>query len=191
MNWNDHSREVPEGSHAFLSASKYSWLNYSPDKLKESYINALAKQRGTMLHAFAAECISLKQPLPRKHKTLNMYVNDALNYRMRPEQVLFYSFNCYGTADAIAFKNNFLRIHDLKTGLTPASPHQLEIYAALFCLEYKHKPGELKGIELRIYQNDNVEIFNPGAEIIAPIMDTIITFDKIIEEIQENDGYEY
>ena len=36
MIWNDHSRDVPEGSHAFLGASKYSWLNYTEDKLKET-----------------------------------------------------------------------------------------------------------------------------------------------------------
>jgi len=188
MKWNDHSFDVPEGSHAFLGASKYSWLNYSVDKLKETYINMLAKQRGTEYHAFAAQCIKLKETLPRKHKTLNMYVNDAIRYRMTPEQVLFYSYNCFGTADAIAFKKNFLRIHDLKTGTTPASLHQLEIYASLFCLEYGYKPGKLEGIELRIYQNDDILIANPEADVIAPIMDTIVTFDKIIDEIKESEN---
>lgn len=191
MQWNDHSIEVPEGSHAFLGASNYHWLNYSEDKLKETYINNRAKQYGTELHAFAAQCIKLKEALPRKHKTLNMYVNDAISFRMRPEQVLFYSYNCFGTADAICYKNNFLRIHDLKTGVTPASLHQLEIYAALFCLEYAFKPSEFKGIELRIYQNDDVLIGNPGSDVIVPIMDKIITFDRIITDIQENEGYEY
>lgn len=189
MNWNDHSRDVPEGSHAFLGASKYSWLNYSEDKLKEVYRNALAKQRGTILHAFAAECITLKQKLPKSQKTLNMYVNDAIGYRMQPEQVLFYSYNCYGTADAISFKKNFLRIHDLKTGVTQASLHQLEIYAALFCLEYEIKPGELDGIELRIYQNDNILYGLPEADVILPIMDKIVTFDKIVEEIKKDEDY--
>ena len=189
MNWNDHSREVPEGAHAFLGASKYSWLNYDINKLKEVYKNALAKQMGTRLHAYAAECIALKQRLPRSQKTLNMYVNDAIGYHMRPEQVLYYSYNCFGTADAIAFKKNFLRIHDLKTGVTPASLHQLEIYAALFCLEYQVKPGELEGIELRIYQNNDILIGNPGADTIVPIMDKIVTFDKVISEIEEIEGY--
>lgn len=189
MNWNDHSRDVPEGSHAFLGASKYSWLNYSVDKLKESYMNALAKQRGTELHAFAAQCIRLKQNLKGNHKTLNMYVNDAIGFRMQPEQLLFYSYNCYGTADAISFKKNFLRIHDLKTGVTPASLHQLEIYASLFCLEYNIKPGELDGIELRIYQNDDILFGKPEADVILPIMDKIIMFDKILDEIKEAEGY--
>lgn len=148
----------------------------------------MAKEMGTRLHAFAAECIRLKQNLPRKHKTLNMYVNDAINYRMEPELVLFYSFNCFGTTDAIAFRKNFLRIHDFKSGVTPVSFHQLEIYAALFCLEYDYRPGQLSGIELRIYQNDDVLIANPEADIILPIMDRIVTFDKIIDELKENDN---
>jgi len=189
MNWNDHSREVPEGAHAFLGASKYSWLNYDVNKLKEVYKNALAKQMGTRLHAYAAECIALKQRLPRSPKTLNMYVNDAIGYHMRPEQVLYYSYHCFGTADAISFKKNFLRIHDLKTGATPASLHQLEIYASLFCLEYGVKPGELDGIELRIYQNNDILIGNPEADTIVPIMDKIVTFDKVISEIEETEGY--
>ena len=108
---------------------------------------------------------------------------------MQPEQVLFYSYNCFGTADAIAFRKNFLRIHDLKTGVIPASLHQLEIYAALFCLEYEIKPGELDGIELRIYQNDDILIGNPEADIILPIMDKIVTFDRILDEIKEAEGY--
>lgn len=181
--------DVIPGSHAFLGASKYSWLNYTEDKLRESYRNNLAKIMGTRLHAFAAECIELKQRLPRSNKTLNMYVNDAIGFRMEPEQVLFYSPNCFGTADAISFKKNFLRIHDLKTGVTPASLHQLEIYASLFCLEYDYKPGELDGIELRIYQNDDICYGYPEADTIAPIMDKIVMFDKIINKIREEEEY--
>lgn len=191
MIWNDHSREVPEGSHAFLGASKYYWLNYTPEKLVDTYKNLLAKERGTRIHAFAAECIELKQKLRSSHKTLNMYVNDAIGFNLRPEQILYYSENCYGTADAIGFRRNYLRIHDLKTGtIVPGSLHQLEIYAALFCLEYNIKPGELNGIELRIYQNDDILIGNPEADDILPIMDKIITFDKIIDSVKEDEGYE-
>ena len=190
MIWNDHSRDVAEGSHAFLGASKYSWLNYDEDKLVESWLNHQAIQRGTQLHAFACSCILMNQKLPGKRKTLNMYVNDAIGFRMQPEQVLYYSENCYGTTDAIAFKKNFLRIHDLKTGKTPASLHQLEIYAALFCLEYDVRPGELSGCELRIYQNDDILIGNPEADDILPVMDKIITFDKILTKVKEENGYE-
>ena len=171
-----------EGSHAFLGASKYHWINYDPEKLAATYKNYLATLKGTELHDFAAKAINLGVKLPKAKKTLNMYVNDAIGYSMTPEQVLYYSPNCFGTADSISFRNNFLRIHDLKTGETPAHIEQLMIYAALFCLEYKVKPGEIK-FELRIYQFDDVMICNPTAEDILPIMDKIISFDKIINDI--------
>ena len=106
---------------------------------------------------------------------------------MDSEIMLFYSPNCYGTADAIMYdaKKKILRIHDLKTGtIVPGSMHQLEIYAALFCLEYKVNPNELELMELRIYQNDEVKIENPDPTVILHIMDQIITFDKIIEETE-------
>lgn len=105
---------------------------------------------------------------------------------MTPEQVLYYSDNCFGTADAISFRKGLLRIHDLKTGTIPAHMEQLMIYAALFCLEYDVKPSEIK-MELRIYQNDEVLIHNPTAEDIVPIMDKIITFDKVIRNIKEQE----
>ena len=184
MIWNSHSRDVPEGAHAFLGASRYSWLNYDEQKLITAYQNFLATQRGTELHDFARRCIKLGQRLPKSKKTLNMYVNDAIGFKMRPEQPLYYSENCFGTTDAISFKDGYLRIHDLKTGVTPASLHQLEIYAALFFLEYHVKPGEV-GIELRIYQNDDILIGNPTAEIIVPTMDKIKLFDSIIARIKE------
>lgn len=181
MNFHDHSRL--EGQHAFLGASKYHWINYDEEKVVESYTNFLAKEKGTMLHDFAAQCIRLGQKLPRSKKTLNMYVNDAIGYRMTPEQILYYSDNCFGTADAISFRDNFLRIHDYKSGVVPAHMEQLMIYAALFCLEYKIKLSEID-IELRLYQSDEVLIHNPAPEEIVPIMDKIITFDKIINKIK-------
>ncbi len=138
MNFNKHSNL--EGQHAFLGASKYHWINYSEDKVAESYSRFLATQKGTQLHEFAAQCIRLGQKLPKSKKTLNAYVNDAIGFKMTPEQILFYSDNCFGTADAIAFRGDLLRIHDLKTGAIPAHMEQLEVYAALFCLEYKIKP---------------------------------------------------
>ena len=112
---------------------------------------------------------------------------DELLDKMTPEQILYYSDNCFGTADAILFRNNFLRIHDLKTGKIPAHMEQLEIYAALFCLEYKVKPGDIE-MELRIYQNNEILYHNPTAEDIVPIMDRIITFDKVIKKIREQEG---
>ena len=185
MNFNRHS--ALEGQHAFLGASKYSWINYDDAKLVDSWKKFQAVERGTKLHAFAKSCIELNQKLPRSTKTLNMYVNDAIGYKMTPEQILLYSENCFGTADAISFRNNFLRIHDLKTGTVLAHMEQLEIYAALFCLEYRMAPGDIK-MELRIYQNDEIVIMEPTAEDIAPIMDKIISFDKLIRKLKEQEA---
>ena len=186
MNFAKHS-DV-EGCHAFLGASKYHWINYDKEKLVAVYRNHLATLKGTELHDFAAHCIRLGQKLPKSQKTLNMYVNDAIGYKMRPEQVLYYSENCFGTADSISFRDNFLRIHDLKTGTTPAHMEQLLIYTALFCFEYKVKPADIK-IELRLYQNDEVMVHEPTVEDIVPIMDQIKTFDKIINDIKREEGF--
>lgn len=185
MNFNKHS--ALEGQHAFLGSSKYHWINYNEAKVKEAYNKYLATQKGTELHVFAAQCIRLGQKLPKSNKTLNMYVNDAIGYKMVPEQVLFYSPNCFGTADAISFRDDYLRIHDLKTGVIPAHMEQLEIYAALFCLEYQIKPSEI-GMELRLYQGNQIIFHNPTAENIGPIMNKIILFDKIIEKIKERES---
>lgn len=185
MNFNKHSNL--EGQHAFLGASKYHWINYSEEKVADAYTKFLATQRGTMLHAFAAQCILLGQKLPKSQKTLNLYVNDAIGYKMTPEQILYYSPNCFGTADAISFRNNMLRIHDLKTGEAATHMEQLMVYAALFCLEYHVKPSEIE-MELRIYQYDQVLFYNPTVADILPIMDKIITFDRVINKIREEEG---
>lgn len=181
MNFNKHYDL--EGQHAFLSASKYHWVNYDSEKLTDAYTKFLATQQGTKLHEFAKQCIELGIKLPKTKKTLNMYVNDAIGYKMQPEQPLFYSENCFGTADTISFKQNFLRIHDLKTGVTPASIRQLEVYTALFCLEYDVKPQEIE-IELRLYQSDEILIHIPNPDDILYIMDKIIMFDKQIDKIK-------
>lgn len=187
MNYNKHSSL--EGHHAFLGASKHHWINYDDDKIAASYMSLMAKVRGTELHEFACQCIKLGQKLPKSKKTLNAYVNDAIGYRMVPEQILVYSENCFGTVDAISTldqvaKTNLLRIHDLKTGAIPAKMEQLYIYAALFCLEYKFKPERLK-FELRIYQNDEVVVDMPEAEMIRSIMNRIVTADEIITKCRE------
>lgn len=185
MNFNNHSDL--NGKHAFLGASTYHWVNYDEMKVADSYSKFLARQKGTELHDFAATCIKLGQKLPKSKKTLNMYVNDAIGFKMTPEQVLYYSENCFGTADSICFRNGLLRIHDLKTGVTPAHMEQLMIYAALFCLEYKVKPSDID-MELRLYQSDNVIYFEPTAEDIVPIIDKIMSFDKIITNIKLEEG---
>lgn len=181
MNFNNHFNL--RDKHAFLGASKYHWINYDEDKLAESYSRFQAVQRGTILHNFAATCIDLGQKLPKSKKTLNMYVNDAIGFKMTSEQVLYYSDNCFGTADAICFRNGRLRIHDLKTGVTPAHIEQLMVYAALFCLEYKVKPADIE-IELRIYQSDEVLCHTPEPEEVTFIMNKIVAFDKLLNRLK-------
>lgn len=180
MNWNTHSNL--EGTHALLGASKYHWINYDDDHLKDYYRRFMATKKGTELHDFAAMCIKLGQRLPKSEKTLNMYVNDAIRYHMQPEQKLYYSDNCYGTADTISFENGLLRIHDLKTGEVPAHMEQLLIYAALFSLEYRVKP-ESMSVELRIYQSDEILYHKPEPQEIVDISAKIIRFDKLINRL--------
>ena len=183
MNFNKHSELI--GQHAFLGGSNHYWLNYDEDKLTRAYLNSKAVERGTELHDIACRLITLGIKLPKSKTTLNMYVNDAISYRLTPEQPLYFSRNCFGTADAISFneRNRFLRIHDLKTGVTLAHMEQLEIYAALFCLEYKIQPTDI-GMELRIYQNNDVVACEPKGELIKDIMQKIIVFDGKIEKIR-------
>lgn len=182
MNFNKHSKL--EGLHAPFCASQSSWLRYDDNKIREVYLNKQAAMMGTRLHAWAKDTIDLGIKQPRSKKTIYAYVNDAIGFKMNTEVVLYYSDRFFGTADSISFRNNMLRIHDLKTGKTPVHMEQLLIYAALFCLEYKIKPGEID-IELRIYQNDEILYLNPTAEDVVPIMDKIVHFDKLLKEMEE------
>ena len=184
MNFNKHF--YLDKKHAFLGASKYSWVNYDADKLDLAFERDLAKQRGTRLHNLASEHISLGIKMPRGNKTFNRYVNDAIGYKMTPEQPLYYSDNCFGTADAISFRRNLLRIHDYKSGITKAKMVQLEIYAALFCLEYAIDPNAIE-IELRIYQSNDIDISDPEKERILYIMEKIKEFDKRIETLKKGE----
>lgn len=181
MDFNKHYNL--KGKHSFLSPSSYHWVNYDDAKFRQAYANHQAAARGTRLHAFAAEAISLGIKLPRSRKTLNMYVNDGIGFRMTPEQPLYFSDNCFGTADAISFRRDRLRIHDLKTGTTLASMVQLELYAAIFCLEYDIHPSDIH-IDLRLYQNDAIEEASPEADTILHHMDRIVYFDELIESMK-------
>lgn len=184
MNFRNYS--ALKGKHAFLGASKYHWINYDEERLAKSYFNYRAAERGTEDHEFAATCIRRRQRLPRSQKTLNMYVNDAIKFKMEPEVVLYFSDNCFGTADAISFNKNFLRIHDLKTGVTPAHMEQLMVYAALFCLDYGYSPDEIE-MELRIYQSSDIMICNPDPKEIMDIIEKILYFDPIVDELKERE----
>ena len=184
MNFVKHSNL--EGLHAAFSPSQSSWLRYDDEKALEVYANKKAAELGTRLHAWAKETIDLGIKQPLSNKTLYAYVNDAIGFKMSTEVVLYYSDRFFGTADAICFRNGVLRIHDLKTGkIGKIDNHmeQLEIYAALFCLEYKVKPGDIS-MELRVYKNDEVLVHNPTAEDILPIMDKIISLDKLLQRLE-------
>ncbi len=196
------------GKHATLSPSQPFWLGYSEDDLYKKYVSSYAQAMGTSLHELAETLIAnnlklkksdkltvlshlLNDGIPRNvidmdriYSNFMTYVNDAVGFKLTPEQILYYSDYCFGTADAISFRNNFLRIHDYKSGTTKAKMEQLLVYAALFCLEYKVKPGEIE-TELRIYQNDEVIFHNPTADEILPVMDAIIQHSKALERMSE------
>lgn len=196
------------GKHASLTPSQPFWLRYSEEQLFQKYVSSYSQVMGTSLHELAETLIKnslklkkgdkltvishlLNDGIPRNvididriYPNFMAYVNDAVGFKLTPEQILYYSPYCFGTADAISFRNNFLRIHDLKTGTTPAKMEQLMVYAALFCLEYKVKPGEID-TELRIYQDGEIVHHEPTAEDILPIMDCIVQNSRILERIHE------
>lgn len=166
--------------HAFLSPSNYHWINYTREKLLTAFRTAQAAKLGTDYHELAHRLITLGEPLPERQRTLNLYVNDALEYGMTPEFPLYYSDHCFGTADAISFRDGLLRVHDLKTGISPTSEKQLYVYSALFCLQFNRDPFDLK-FELRIYQLDEIRCYYPDSEIIKRIMDTIVEFSEALD----------
>lgn len=168
-----------QGEHAFLSPSSYHWIHYTPDRLIERWTTAKAADYGTAQHEYALREIK-ENRISSLVGTIGLYINDAIHFRMTCEQVLYYSENCFGTADAICFRYNTLRIHDLKTGVYPGSVHQLEVYAALFCLEYGKSPFDIK-IELRIYQDNEVMVYDADPEDIEFIMGKIQEFDELID----------
>lgn len=211
MIWYDHSKDIAPGSHAILGASTYSWLNYDEDKLyslvQSRYANA--NVIGTLLHELAAKLINnkitvgknearkiiqlylLDNGIPRQFVDPNKYVDnfvayvkDCIGFDMRPEQALKYSEFAFGTTDAIIFneKKSQLKIFDYKSGVTQPSLHQLEIYAALFCLEYHVKPKDIS-TELRIYWQNDILVGEPTAADIVPIMDKIVSYDQFISKL--------
>lgn len=180
MHWNRHLGL--QGEHAFLSPSSYHWINYTRDRLEERWTAAQAGAYGIMQHEYAKREIEARRR-SNMMSTIGMYINDAIRYRMSCEQVLFYSEHCFGTVDAISFRGKLLRIHDLKTGITRTSVHQLEVYAALFCLEYNVDPFSIR-IELRIYQSDEVARWDGDPEDVATIMARIVEFDQVLNQLR-------
>lgn len=222
MQWLDHSRDFPRGSHALFSPSLGVWVgDENEDDVLLRYYRSLAPTIGNVVHEEAYECIltntrytknEAKKAITKRllmYKGLRIprdafdpefladnlvnYVNDAIGYMMTPEQPLVYSKWCAGTADAISYdeKKRILRIHDLKTGVNPAKFLQLEIYTALFFLEYgealKVKPGDVQ-TELRIYQAGEVFEEYPGPEDILPLIDSCIWHTKIASKLEGGQG---
>ncbi len=185
MKYNTHS-DV-KGKHAFLSPSQHHWTNYTEEKLVKRFHTYRAAERGTQLHELAEKLIGLGIKMPANDTAFSQFVNDAIGYGMVSELILYYSDNSFGTADAVLFKDGLLRIHDLKTGVTKASARQLEVYAALFCLEYEVDPEDI-AIELRIYQGSEVMIYEPNVGLLMRIMETIVEFDDIVDELKDKVG---
>lgn len=184
MNLRRHSPTLVANKHAILSPSNYHWVNYDDDKMKRAFYTQEAAARGTRHHNLAQILISEGVRLPDTSETLNLYVNDCIGYRMTPEWLLYFSDNCFGTADACGFRTNKLRVFDLKTGVTEASMIQLEVYTALFCLEYGFRPFDIE-MDLRIYQNDQVRMHEPDPDDIMHIMEKIKYLDKLINTLKE------
>ena len=188
MQFNNHKNLA--GLHAPFSPSQSSWLRYDDDRALEVYENRKAAELGSRLHEWAKMTIDLGIKQPRSDKTLYAYVNDAIGFQMKTEVVLFYSERFFGTADAISYRKGVLRIHDLKTGKVgkiESHVEQLEVYAALFCLEYKVAPGDIK-IELRVYKNDEIVCHQPSTERIAHIIDQIVRLDKLLAKLEREEA---
>lgn len=143
-----------------------------------------ASLEGVEQHRYAAICIEEGIVQDDETTTVGLYINQCIQYKMSAEVVLFYSPNSFGTVDAIAYRHRRLRISDLKTGATRTSEHQLEVYAALFCLEYEMDPFSMK-IELRIYQDGTVREYVADPYRIKEIMDKIQKFDGILNRLRE------
>jgi hypothetical protein len=144
-----------------------------------------ASLEGVEHHRYAAICIEEGIVQDDETTTVGLYINQCIQYKMSAEIVLFYSPNAFGTVDAIAYRHRRLRISDLKTGVTRTSEHQLEVYAALFCLEYEIDPFSMRDIELRIYQDDGVRVYIGDPYFIKGIMEKIVKFDGILNMLRE------
>lgn len=176
-----------EGRHAFMAPSSPAWLRYDDQKLERRFTEHVATLKGTEEHLFAAQAIKLGHRMEDVPKTINMYINDCIGWRMKPEVSLYWSDFCFGTADAMAFYESqlLLRVSDLKNGKTPTSMDQLIIYCALFCLEYEIKPWEIR-FECRIYQSNKIKLYEPDADEVFHAMDRILTGTRLLEEIRKD-----
>lgn len=114
---------------------------------------------------------------PEVFETVRSYVNDAIGYKMYPEVILKFTDDFFGTADALIFSDDLLRIHDLKTGSGPVHIEQLFGYAALYCIEYHVDPLKID-YEFRIYQNNDILTATPDGGMVKPFVDRYLAFDN-------------
>lgn len=155
------------------------------EKLPKSTTAVIKMIKFYMVDKYSEELIDFISMVPEVvFKTLILYVNDCIGFRMDAEKTLMYSKECFGHTDAISFENNTLRISDFKSGDAPAHMEQLLIYAALFCLEYHFKPNQIN-IETRLYQFGEVqELLDIPDEIILSYMNIIVTESKFIQRLK-------
>lgn len=218
MNYEKYSNLV--GKHAMFSPSSISLADKTDKDIIRYWARKYIPEIGTALHDIARAHIKNRIKLTRysksevllslidtykiplaviertidfdvKYHNLMTYVNDGIKHRMVPEQILYLSNLCFGTADTISSldsveRTGMLRIHDLKTGDTPAKMFQLENYAALFCLNYNYKPVDLE-MELRIYQSGEVLYHNPDPNDIQLTMDQYKNANQLINDILMED----
>ena len=143
MNYETYSNLV--GKHAMFSPSSTNLLDKDNQYIVGFWARKFIPEIGTALHDIARAHIknsikltkytksevllalidTYKIPLPvikraidfdDKYKNLMIYVNDAIKYRMIPEQILYFSKLIFGTADAISAlddieRTGVLRIH--------------------------------------------------------------------------------
>ena len=206
MIWHKHLNH-DKNTHAFCSASKYSWRNWDVDKLLQMKAASYAAAIGTAVHEYAEGNIAKKIRIQKGDKhgvlrhlvvekkiperainidyifpTLMMYVNDCIGYRLDPEVYLEFSDDFSGTADALQYENRVLQVSDLKTGVRPASFEQLENYASLFCLEYKVNPKDIQKIIFRIYQAGEIQVAEPDPSVIMDVMERMKRTNSVLEK---------
>lgn len=113
------------------------------------------------------------------------FICDSIGFRMESEKKLTVSKDINGTADAVRYysKEHLLRVSDLKTGSRPAKFEQVFTYAALYCHEYHLDPMKTN-FEARIYQNGEIHIQQPEAELINDLLLNILHKDEVLKKFE-------
>ena len=90
--WNDHSKDIPDGTHAIIGASKYAWVNYDRESLENSVVSYYSPAIGTILHGLVSKLVRTKIKVNRtearklisesKYKKQIMYCTNDVNKKM-------------------------------------------------------------------------------------------------------------